>query len=402
MIELFAEKENCCGCEACVNRCPKNAISMEEDEYGFLYPAITRELCIECHCCEVVCPLKTETKFHEEAEVFIASSKDEKAKMKSSSGGLFFELAKQIVLDGGTVYGALYNQDWTLCHSEVKTVESLAALQGSKYVQSRIGIIYQNVKKELEKGNPVLFSGTPCQVDGIKKFLPKLYEKLFLVDIVCHGVPCQKMFKDFLNFTSKKENAVIKKIEFRDKTRGWGITGKFVMCTPSGKEKAKRTDGSNSAYYDYFLRSATYRDSCYDCKYANPKRVSDITLGDYWGAECEHPDFSRKVNLFYGVSAVMVNTDKGQALLDMISPNIFFEKSSIDKAKRRNGQLRRSTQKPDFYYTVMNQYRDKGYIGLNSYWKRTEFRRILINKGKELVPLKLKFLIKQNICKLER
>lgn len=238
MINIEDKKE-CCGCSACVQRCPKQCIVMKEDEEGFLYPVVDKEVCIDCGLCEQVCPVLRQREEREPLEVYAAFNKNEEVRMQSSSGGIFTALAEPIIKEGGVVFGARFNEDWEVVHDYVETVEGLSAFRGSKYVQSRIGCTFSQAEQFLKQGRKVLFSGTPCQIAGLKLFLRKEYENLLSVDFICHGVPSPGVWRQYLNefivyqgnkkkisfFPSKPIilNSIrdISRIEFRNKRLGW-------------------------------------------------------------------------------------------------------------------------------------------------------------------------------------
>ena len=233
------DKKQCCGCSACVQRCPKQCIVMKEDEEGFLYPVADKDVCIDCNLCEQVCPVLRQREEREPLDVYAAFNKNEEVRMQSSSGGVFTALAESIIKEGGVVFGARFNEDWEVVHDYVETVEGLSAFRGSKYVQSRIGCTFSQAEQFLKQGRKVLFSGTPCQIAGLKLFLRKEYENLLSVDFICHGVPSPGVWRQYLNefiaLMGNKKNSVfspskpmvlnsirdISRIEFRNKRLGW-------------------------------------------------------------------------------------------------------------------------------------------------------------------------------------
>ena len=224
-IVLFEDKKDCCGCGACMNKCPKKAITMCEDEAGFVYPVINEELCVKCGACQKACGFKSEitgdTSF--EQKVFAFSSKDDVVITTSASGGAFAEIAKKVLTEkNGVVYGSISenrDKDWKVHHTRIDNINDLSSLQGSKYVQSEIGTTYSDVKQDLSEGRFVLFSGTPCQIDGLNHYLGKQYDNLLTVDIICHGVPSRKLYTDFLRSQEEKLGCKIDRFVFRDFSR---------------------------------------------------------------------------------------------------------------------------------------------------------------------------------------
>lgn len=238
MIELFAEKKDCCGCGACMNICPKTAICMEKDGYGFVYPRIDIEKCVECGACKKVCAFQNEPTRRQPQRVYAIASKNNDLVKKSASGGLFATMAVHVLEQGGCVYGAVMlheEHELHIRHVCCETKAELYRLQGSKYVQSSLGYIFKDIQQKLKKDVFVLFSGTPCQVDALKSYLRKDYPNLLTVDIICHGVPSEQFFNDYIHYTEKKIGGEISEFKFRDKSSGWGynLTAKYIQVDGS-------------------------------------------------------------------------------------------------------------------------------------------------------------------------
>lgn len=234
MIELFVEKKDCCGCGACMNICPKTAIHMEKDEYGFLYPRIDVGKCVECGACKKVCAFQNEPARRQPQRVYAIASKNNDLVTNSASGGLFATMAMYVLEHGGCVYGAIMQHEeheLHIRHACCETKEDLYRFQGSKYVQSSLGNIFKDIQMKLKNDILVLFSGTPCQVDALKLFLKKEYSNLLTVDIVCHGVPNEQIFNDYIHYIEKKIGGEIREFKFRDKSLGWGynLTAKYIQ-----------------------------------------------------------------------------------------------------------------------------------------------------------------------------
>ena len=284
MINII-DKSKCCGCSACVQVCPKQCIQMHEDNEGFLYPQVNAEICIHCGLCEKVCPELHTSKKCEPLSVYAAKNTDEEVRLTSSSGGIFTLLAEQIIEEGGVVFGARFDEKWEVHHIMATTKEELKPFRGSKYVQSRIGTTFKQVKVCLNLGKKVLFTGAPCQVAGLKHYLRKDYDNLLTMDFVCHGVPSPKVWRSYLSEVSEGRN--IKNIEFRNKRCGW----KNPSLVLDFEEIEKRRLLSQSRGFDEnifmqaFLSNLILRPSCYDCAEKCGKSGSDITLGDFWGIE---------------------------------------------------------------------------------------------------------------------
>lgn len=303
-------KAKCCGCSACVQRCPKQCISLKEDKEGFLYPIVDEENCIDCGLCEKVCPELNLSEERLPLKVYAAKHIDDKIRMKSSSGGVFSLLAEQVIEEGGVVFGARFDEYWEVMHDYTETKDGLAVFRGSKYVQSRIGCAYQQAEKFLKGGRKVMFTGTPCQIAGLKRYLRKEYSNLLAVDFVCHGVPSPKVWRTYLDETIAREgfekNTVslhaynrkkfIRSIEFRLKSTGWK---KFSFSLTLAKAVAEGEGNSvflsspfyKNAFMQSFLSDFILRPSCYQCPVKSGKSGADITIGDFWGIEKINPQF---------------------------------------------------------------------------------------------------------------
>lgn len=304
---LFEEKEDCCGCGACLNICPKHAITMQEGECGFIYPVIDADKYVRCGKCKTVCAFQNSGVKNSPIECYAAVSKNVEQSKNSASAGIFAAIATKIIEDGGIVYGAAFDEDWKVHHISAETLDQLCALQGSKYAHSDIERIYSDVKEQLTIGRQVLFSGAPCQVSGLQGYLGGEYENFLTIDIVCHGVPSNRMFQDYLKTLENRHGGKVTSFTFRDKSIGWGINGSAVI-----KGKKRKIWQSASSYLYYFTRGWIYRENCYICPYACEHRPADITLGDYWGIEKEHPELLGKSRWdeSKGVSCLIVNSAK--------------------------------------------------------------------------------------------
>ncbi len=342
---VLAPKRKCTGCGACYNVCPKNAISMKADEEGFLYPMIDKEKCINCKACEIICPADKVKPSAEQTKIYYAFSKDKEICEKSSSGGIFTELARQVIANKGLVYGAGYDSDFNVCHQSVNTFEAVQNLRTSKYVQSDIRESFRDIKKNLQRGTQVLFSGTPCQVVPLKKYLQKDYEHLITVDIICHGVPSPGLWKEYLKEYHDKP---IRSISFRDKTVGWNDFSMRVVYM-DGTEY--RVLAKKDPFERAFLSNITLRPSCYQCQYKTVERASDITIADYWGVEVVHPELKEQ----QGVSLVLIHSDKGEKLFDEIKEYICYGATDDKRAVSMNSAATKSvpwTDKRNIFFDL--------------------------------------------------
>ncbi len=396
-MNLFIDKANCCGCEACANVCAKSAISMKEDEYGYKYPKIDPEKCVNCGLCIKVCAFQNIAEVNKPQSVYVATSRNKQQIQKSASGGIFAAIATYVISKGGIVYGAylsVKNGVFNVEHIGVEKKEDICKIQGSKYVQSAINQCFSNVRKQLKSGRLVLFSGTPCQCAGLKAFLQKKYSNLIIIDIICHGVPNLTLFNKYIQYNFPTEFSYSSFL-FRDKSKGWGLSAK--LCYDSGK--SKNIPAGTSSYYSLFLDSQIYRESCYKCKYASQHRPGDITIGDYWGIQKEHPELlkSGKYILKDGVSCIIINTVEGEKLIKNLDEYIIYDKSSYDKVARRNAQLIAPSKKGKFHDTILNIFKFEGYRGVEYFFRQHYKRQIIIHFMFSRLPFGIKEIIRNII-----
>lgn len=363
MIDLNNEnKERCIGCEACKEVCPVFCIEMKYDDEGFLFPYIDKEKCIECKKCESVCAVYKKVnldleKIKKETEVFAVWNLNELIRKESSSGGFFSVLAERILEEKGIVIGAVFNKKFQVIHDFIEKKEELYKLRGSKYVQSSVNNTYSLTKENLKKGRKVLYSGTPCQIEGLYNFLGKNYENLVTCGIVCHSVPSPKIFASYLEYVTKSYNEKIKKIYFRKKDPEWR-NSKF--CIEFEKNILKESIYKNS-FFCGFGKYLYSRRSCYKCNY---KINSDFLIGDFWGIELENS----KIDDNRGISLVILKSLKSKMLFKDLKENIFFRKSSLKKAITKNPHILYPARRNDERETFYKDYNEKGFeYVLNKY-----------------------------------
>ena len=309
---MIVASKQCSGCYACVSKCPQNCIRMKTDDEGFWYPEVLSESCIDCGVCERVCPAKHEQAQINEPAAFAVYNKDEKVRGGSSSGGVFTALAEYIIESGGVVFGAEFDEKFNVVHGFAEQKSELGRFRGSKYVQSRIGQSYIKARQFLKAGRTVLFSGTPCQIAGLKSYLGHGYDNLFTVDLICHGVPSPKVWDKYLKHKEQRAGAPVAGVNFRSKQQSWK---KFAMALSFGNKMVYNKTLDKDEYLRAFLQNVTLRPSCYECNFKTLGRTSDLTLADFWGVDVVMPDFADDK----GVSLVLVHSDKGNNLLEVIS-----------------------------------------------------------------------------------
>ena len=308
-------KQDCCGCSACAQRCPKQCIAMAEDEEGFLYPKVDISKCIDCHLCEKVCPVINQDEPRTPLNVYAAKNQNDQIRLDSSSGGIFTILAEQVINAGGVVFGACWDEEWNVKHDYAECLDNLSKFRSSKYLQSIIGDNYFKAEQFLKAGRTVLFTGTPCQIAGLKHFLRKDYDNLLAVEVICHSVPSPGIWQRYLEErlqTLKWSKSDIKHISFRNKKTGWKCYS-FIIENKNGNVFSEL--GSKNAFMRGFLADLYTRPSCQACPSKQLKSGSDITLGDFWGIDSLMPEIDDDK----GVSAIIINTEKGRKALHSVN-----------------------------------------------------------------------------------
>lgn len=332
MIKI-SDKSECCGCSACVSVCAHNAITMKPDAMGFLYPEVDVSKCVECGLCEKVCAFNDD---YDKSlnlsvpEAYGARHKDMSEVETSRSGAAFIAISDWILEQGGIVYGAGYADHFRVVHKRAVTKEERDEFKGSKYVQSDMGTIFRQVKQDLRDGKIVLFSGTPCQTAGLNSYIGKKYrENLYLVDIVCHGVPSPYIWRDYLSYIEKKYKKKVSVVNFRDKGEyGWAAHKETFIF-----EDGEKITPEQSPYTDLFYKHIMLRQSCGSCHYCNTIRPSDITIADFWGVEKTDTKINKDNK---GVSLLLVNTDKGRRVLEEIKNKLYLISAKLDDCLQPN------------------------------------------------------------------
>lgn len=333
----LADKNTCTGCTACASICPNHCIGMTEDENGFYYPHVDTSICVNCGACERICPVLNEVpKNAALPEAYAAYSLDEELRADSSSGGVFSELAKTVLEEGGIVYGAAYDESFRVYHRGVSTLEALKDLRGAKYSQSFMGASFSEIKELLEKEQTVLFCGTSCQVAGLRAFLKKDYDNLLCVDFVCHGVPSPMAWRRYVEYRARIDNdgKLPVKINLRDKSSGWSRY-RYSNTFRYDKEKEYRDISTQSVYMKLFTQDYISRLSCGICKFKGYSRSSDITLGDFWGIW----DVAPEMDDDRGTSVVLIHSAKGQKTWDEISDRVKTNPVSLEQCSQQNPSL---------------------------------------------------------------
>jgi len=343
----LVSKEKCSGCSSCKSICAHNAISMISDDKGFKYPYIDETLCINCNMCSKVCPSINDSFIEKDIKVYACYNKNFQERINSSSGGCFILLAKEILKLGGVVFGAAFDDKNVVKHFYIEKEEEISQFMGSKYVQSDIGDCFVSVKNFLKNDKYVLFTGTPCQINGLLNYLGKDYPKLYTQDFICHGVPSPLIWEKYILYLSK--GGRISDISFRNKDNGWKNFN--VSYLKSGEKQS--VIHKEDPFMKLFLNDIILRDSCYNCSSKTVYRKSDITLADYWGVHIAHPEMDDDK----GTSVVLVNTEKGHEIFNKIKSNLVYIESDIKNIELYNKSISKSA--------VKNKYRDKVFKTIN-------------------------------------
>lgn len=362
------DKKDCNGCGVCALRCPKKAITMVEDEEGFLYPVIDKEKCINCSLCEKICsnnPQKNDYKI----KVYAAKNIDDEMRKNSTSGGMFKLLAENIINKNGVVFGVKYDNNLNVVHDYAENIDDCKKFSISKYVKSNLKNSYRKVEEFLKQDRYVLFTGTPCQNYGLKKYLKRDYEKLILCEIMCHSNPSPKVFKLFLENIEKDQNKKIEEYYFRSKDEDM-----------NKKPYALFTDGTKINYEVYniaFNKMLISRPSCSKCQFCDSNRKADITIGDFWGIENVVTDFDDEK----GVSLLLINSEKASSIFNEIKDKLIYIESNLDDAFRKNHNcnIPEHKKRTEFFAGISNGSINNNNIikYMKKYIKRPLYRRIL-------------------------
>lgn len=411
MINIV-NKQDCCGCSACVQQCPKQCISLQEGEDGFLYPIVNLVDCIECGLCEKVCPVIHPYERRTPLHTYAAINNDEEIRLQSSSGGVFTLLAEMVIDEGGVVFGARFDENWQVTLDYTETKDGIAAFRGSKYVQARVANTYKQCEQFLKAGRKVLYSGTPCQISGLKHFLRKEYDNLLAVDFVCHGVPSPLVWREYLKsliehpkgvagkntvLSSLNGKPVITGISFRDKSTGWKKYGFVVRGISAYKAEQNsvllstndvifQETHDQNLFMQVFLKDLCLRPSCSNCPAKLGKSASDITIADYWGIANHHPQCDDDK----GTSLVLISTPNGLAYFHQL--NIHKTETSYEEALAGNPSIERSVSISKYVVRFWKVFSRKGILGA----------RDVLNSMKPSYLQRLKILVYRILMKILR
>jgi coenzyme F420-reducing hydrogenase beta subunit len=343
--------KDCTGCSACAHICPKNCIGLLSDNYGFLYPHINNDICVNCGICENICPVlniaEQDTPIN--TNCYAAKTNEETIRAQSSSGGVFSVIAEKVLKNNGFVYGAAFDKNFVVKHIGISTIDDLDLLRRSKYVQSDLNNCFTDIESNLKDGKTVLFTGTPCQIEGLLSYFKKPYDNLITMDFVCHGVPAPAVWGRYKEQLEEQYNSTITNVNFRDKSLGWKTSSLYVEFE-NGNVYCNTF--SNDPYIKAFLTNLDLRNSCYSCKFKTTNHKSDITVADYWGINKIAPEIDDDK----GISLLLVNTEKGNALLADIKNYLTLTKTDVEKAFTYNPCIIKSAPRHNFRQYFLSSY----------------------------------------------
>lgn len=377
---------DCCGCGACINICPVNAINYASDMFDFIVPSVNDKKCIQCGKCMNVCPMLVQPLKQKAEYAYAAICKDKGIRIQSSSGGIFSVLAEYVIKQCGVVYGCTMDDSYQVKHISIDCIEELKRLRQSKYIQSYMNDTYVSVKKDLLLNKVVLFCGTPCIVAALKNYLDKIdTTNLIIVDLVCHGVPSQAFFNDYLRCLQRKVG-LISKYEFRAKNDVDNGMNWFFSYTLQKNNKRIVRNWPEDSFNFFYMRAYVYRESCYSCKYAEIKRPGDFTLCDYWDWDKYHNQFCKGTT----VSGVLLNTPKAKKIWTKISNQVNYVQTDLNNIAKHNSCLIRPVLRPIERENILEYWKQEGYEQLDCQFRNKARGIILKNKLFRLAPKSLK------------
>lgn len=377
---LTLDKNDCCGCGGCVNICPKDAIGMEADEYGFVYPRIDGQKCVDCRLCHKICAQVGENNSAMPLKALAGSHKNKDALLKSSSGGVFYALAEHIIEIGGVVCGCIMDENLKVMHICADNAEDCLKIRKSKYVQSDMGLVYRQVKKLLSQGKQVLFTGTPCQIAALYAVVGRKYENLTTMDLICHGVPSQLLFDKFIQYLEGRYKTRILAFDFRSKKFGWK---RFSMEFTDENRRTVNIGKAREFFIPAFTGGNIIRPNCLSCKYASPNRIGDITIGDFWGYE----KVKLQCDTAYGTSVFTINTENGEKWLTVLQEKLVCQEIDYDIAVSRNTCLHKPTPKGKKREQYLRAIRDDKIPEIAQQYRQRNLKKRIGERVRHAMPI---------------
>lgn len=386
-MNTICEFEKCTGCQACVNVCPKKCISMKADEYGVPYPSVDNEVCVNCGACQRTCPVNSEVPKNKIDVAYAAWHNNTEIRSSSSSGGAAMAMYETILEDGGVVFGTKFDEKLNLEIQCATTIEEAHQFKSSKYVHASVANSYKEVKEYLNEGRKVLYISVPCQIAGLKGYLKKDYDNLITVDLICHGAVPHGYLLDHINYMKKQKQIDVDNVSFRGEHD-------FKLGLYHNGEGRVFVDRFLDPYFTGFLSGLFYRPNCYSCNYACDERVSDITIGDFWG-------LGKKETCSYGmgngVSVLLPVTEKGKSFVEKLNEKMFVDERPAIEAIDGNTQLRHPSEKHEKYDEFRRLYLKDGFESAAGYCTKEQ-----IEKFKKDNRLTFSKLVRKVLRKIKR
>ncbi len=401
----ICKPQDCALCMACVNTCPVSAIHIAHDEMGFEAICVDEEKCVDCGACARVCKARKSIEKRVPDVGYVGQAKDNQKLACSASGGAFQMLAEIILERGGVCYGSEFCKDsFDAKHVRIDNKQDMARILNSKYIPSLIGTAYQQAKADLQADKWVLFCGTPCQIQGLKAYLNKEYDKLLCADLICHGVTATKWFHDYVALTEKQRHIKVVDYQFRDKSVSWGTNycySYYKTNDPHKRIKTQHCPREGSSYMIQYLRGNIFRENCYSCELSSSNRVSDFTLGDFWGIELEYPELvlnkDTRLSLRRGVSCLLLNTPKAQDFIPSLQEKMKIFPVEVERIVRHNGNLREASKPGKSREHVLSTYAKHGYAPIEAEYQASVGKKRhvynLKNTLKSILPDRLRIFI---------
>lgn len=396
MKAVLFDMKKCSGCRACEKSCTVHAITMQKNEEGFLYPIIDETKCVDCGKCTKVCPVEN-TKGMKPLAVYAAVHNVQKILMDSSSGGMFTAVSQPILDADGTVFGCMMDSEFSVVHQAATDADTFARMRGSKYVQSNAMNTYLEVKNLLKIGRQVLYTGTPCQIAGLKSYLGKEYTNLLTVDLVCHGVPSPELFKQHIKWLESRCHGKLDSYSFRSKIKAKGQDNLYYyFYYYENFKKSKHGPASLDPYFNAFRKRKTYRESCYQCQFACGERCGDLTIGDYWKVERFHPELKG----IPGVSILCINSEKGMEAFKGFKGNLRLVKSDMKEVQKVCTNMREPSSRPSERDEVYKYIAEHGYeVWANDYLKSKRYKLMRVF---EALPAFIRISLKRTVIRMAK